>query len=77
MEKIITALAFGFGVMVSALILSAIVGLFAAILVLLLWNWLCPDIFGLPEIGYWQAWGLFWLSALLVKGSCVSNSNNG
>jgi hypothetical protein len=35
---------------------------------MLLWNWLMPDIFGLKEISYWQAWGLFLLSTLLFKG---------
>jgi hypothetical protein len=36
--------------------------------VMLLWNWLMPDIFGLKQITYWQAWGLFILSSLLFKG---------
>jgi len=26
--------------------------------VMWLWNWLCPDLFGLPAITFWQAWGL-------------------
>lgn len=26
------------------------------------------EIFGLPIIGFWQAWGLFFLTGLLVKG---------
>lgn len=30
-----------------------------------LWNWLMPVIFGLPEIGYWQALGLMALSSVL------------
>ncbi len=37
-------------------------------LVMLLWNWLMPAIFGLPAITYWQAWGLLLLSHILVKG---------
>ncbi|MHB8088761.1 MAG: hypothetical protein ACYDH2_11010 [Anaerolineaceae bacterium] len=36
--------------------------------VMLLWNWLMPDIFGLKQVNYWQAWGLFILSSLLFKG---------
>ena len=36
--------------------------------VMLLWNWLMPDIFGLKQINYWQAWGLFILSSMLFKG---------
>lgn len=37
-------------------------------IIMALWNWLMPDIFGLKEISYWQAWGLFLLSSLLFKG---------
>jgi hypothetical protein len=36
--------------------------------VMLLWNWLMPEIFGLKRIGYWQAWGLLALSSILFKG---------
>ncbi len=35
--------------------------------VMLLWNWLMPDIFSLPRIDYWQAWGLLLLSHILFK----------
>ena len=30
-----------------------------------LWNWLMPDIFGLRQISYWQAFGLLILAKLL------------
>ena len=33
-----------------------------------LWNWLMPDLFGLPAIGFWQAVGLMALSWLLFGG---------
>jgi hypothetical protein len=33
--------------------------------VMLLWNWLMPDIFGLKKIDYWQGWGLLLLSCIL------------
>lgn len=36
--------------------------------VMLLWNRLMPEIFGLTVITYWQAWGLLILSAILFKG---------
>lgn len=35
---------------------------------MLLWNWLIPDIFGLTAISFWQALGLFALSRLLFSG---------
>jgi hypothetical protein len=36
--------------------------------VMLLWNWLMPEIFGLKRLGYWQAWGLLVLCTILFKG---------
>lgn len=35
--------------------------------VMWLWNWLMPGIFGLPEISFWQAWGLLTLCGFLFK----------
>lgn len=43
------------------------IGLFA-LAIMLLWNWLIPDIFGLGTISYWQAVGLLALSKLLFAG---------
>jgi hypothetical protein len=37
-------------------------------LVMLLWNWLVPPIFGWNAIGFWQALGLFLLARILVGG---------
>jgi hypothetical protein len=37
-------------------------------IVMLLWNWLMPEIFGLKTLNYWQAWGLLVLSCILFKG---------
>jgi hypothetical protein len=36
--------------------------------VMLLWNWLLPDIARLPEITFWQALGLLALSRILFGG---------
>jgi hypothetical protein len=33
-----------------------------------LWNWLMPSLFGLKLIGYWQAMGLLLLSKILFGG---------
>ena len=37
-------------------------------LVMVLWNWLMPTIFGLITLTYWQAGGLLLLSKLLLSG---------
>jgi hypothetical protein len=34
---------------------------------MVLWNWLMPTIFNLPEIGFWQACGLQLLATILFK----------
>ncbi len=52
------------------LIMLTMVVIFAflfGLFVMLLWNWLMQDIFGLPRIDYWHAWGLVLLSHILFK----------
>ena len=48
--------------------IAATLGLVLGLAVMWLWNWLMPDLFGLPEIDYWKAVGLFVLCHLLFKG---------
>ena len=63
LEKVLLGLGITFVVFGLTFALSFIV----AWPVMLLWNWLCPVLFGLPVIGYWQAWGLNLLCGLLIK----------
>jgi hypothetical protein len=44
-----------------------LVALFCAAFTMLLWNWLLPDLFNLPVIGFWQAVGITLLANLLFK----------
>jgi hypothetical protein len=44
--------------------------------VMLLWNWLIPDIFGLKQLNYWQAWGLLILCTILFKGMNFKDKSN-
>lgn len=44
-----------------------------AVPVWLLWNWLMPIIFGLTKVTLIQAWGLTFLSALLIKPGSTSD----
>lgn len=46
-------------------------------IVMLLWNWLIPEIFGLAVISYWQAWGLLILSSILFKGIKIGGNDDG
>lgn len=47
--------------------IAGILGMFLLVggLVMLLWNWLMPDLFSLTEISYLQALGLLLLSKIL------------
>lgn len=45
--------------------------------VMLLWNWLMPEIFGLTTLTYWQSWGLLILSSILFKSFPSSSSDGG
>ena len=49
---------------------------FQAWLVMLLWNWVAVDLFGLPAIGFWLAFGLRWLCGLLFRSSSFSKKSS-
>jgi hypothetical protein len=49
-------------------VLGAAAVMLLGFVVMSLWNWLLPTLFGLPVIGFWQALGLFLLSKLLFGG---------
>ncbi len=61
-RKLVVALAMIFGVIAVC-----------SILITVLWNWLMPVIFELPEITYWQAFGLTVLLKLLIPHSSSSS----
>jgi hypothetical protein len=46
------------------------------LVVMALWNWLMPEIFGLKQITYWQAWGVLVLCCILFKNCNMSNSES-
>ena len=49
----------------------------STILVMVLWNWLMPIIFGLVKITFWQAFGLNILFNLLFGGVIRIKMRNG
>jgi hypothetical protein len=53
------------GWVVFGIIAAGIFGLVFGYLVKVLWNWLMPAIFGLPDITYWQAFGIVILAKLI------------
>ena len=46
-------------------------------LVMQLWNWLMPSIFGLPELTFWRAVGLLALSRILFGGMGLGGRGDG
>ena len=46
-------------------------------LVMWLWNWLMPEIFGLPMLSFWQAVGLLVLCKLLLGGFGLGGHHHG
>lgn len=53
---------------IGGVILAVVLAFVLGFVVQALWNWLMPEVFGLPEISYWQAWGLLILGHLLFGG---------
>ena len=55
------------GMIAGGLALAVVFAFALGWFVMLLWNYLMPGIFGLPLIGFWQAWGLVLLAHILIK----------
>ena len=68
----------GMKVFLGVLIGIGIIGLIFLFgwVVMLLWNWLMPAIFGLKQLTYWQAWGLLILSSILFKDFPSGNDSS-
>lgn len=60
-------------IIIGVLGITALAILFGFI-IMWLWNWLMPMLFGLPTVTYWQGVGLFILFKILF-GSCGSSSS--
>jgi len=63
------------GMAIGGLLLAAGMALLFGFVVMWLWNWLMPDVFGLGTITFWQAWGLVVLSHILFKSFPHHNSH--
>jgi hypothetical protein len=56
------------GMIIGGVVVACVFALAFGWLVMLLWNWLMPLLFGLKVITYWQAFGIVVLSKLLFSG---------
>ncbi len=55
------------GMIFGGLALFAVIALVFGLFVMILWNWIMPEVFGLRPLSYWQAWGLVLLAHILFK----------
>lgn len=62
-------------ILVYTAIIALALGLFPLIL-MLLWNALMPEIFGLISINYWQAFGLNIISWILFRNIPMTNKKD-
>jgi len=61
-----------FGFFIMAIVFAVAIGF----VIMLLWNWLMPSLFGLATISYWQAVGLLILSKILFGGGWFRKSHS-
>jgi hypothetical protein len=62
------------GLVLLGIVAAVALGFLLGLAVMYLWNWLMPELFGLPEIDYWQAVGIFILCHLLFKSHTSQHS---
>ncbi len=74
MKDVIETIIAAMIVVISVITLIFVISFLVAIFIKLLWNWIMADIFALPIITYWQAWGLYLLSNLLFKATITKNN---
>ena len=72
MKNLITSV----GAVVVSLFIIAIAALIGGIIVMWLWNWLMPVIFGLTTITYLQGAGLTALCGLLFKSTSTTSKED-
>lgn len=77
MKQIIVTFLIVVGAILAGIIIATVaIGVFGALPIMLLWNWLMPMLFGLKVITFWQSFGLLILSSLLFKSPNISNFKN-
>ena len=53
------------GMVIGGILLAGLLAFLFGWIIMLLWNWLMPSIFGLGTITYWQGFGIFFLAKIL------------
>lgn len=68
----VAELGVGCGLVVAA---WAIIGIIIGFPIKWLWNWIMPNLFGLPEISFWMALGIALLVSILFGGVVKVKTN--
>ncbi|MBN1624368.1 MAG: hypothetical protein JXN10_05290 [Clostridia bacterium] len=65
------------GMVFGGIILAGLMAFLFGWVIMLLWNWLMPEIFGLGTINYWQGFGIFFLAKIIFGfgGEHTSDGN--
>lgn len=53
------------GMVIGGILLAGLLAFLFGWVVMLLWNWLMPSLFGIGTITYWQGFGIFFLAKIL------------
>jgi hypothetical protein len=61
-----------FGMLCGALVIIIAFSLLIAFPIKWLWNGVMPGVFGLPEITFWKAYGMYLLFHLLLRGVTIN-----
>ena len=65
------------GVVLGGIIVAALLAFLLGWVIMLLWNWLMPAIFGLGTITYWQGFGIFFFAKLIFGFGGDHSSDSG
>ncbi len=65
------------GMVIGGIFVAALLSFLVGWLIMLLWNWLMPVLFGLGTITYWQGFGIFFLAKLIFGFGGGHDSNSG
>jgi len=64
------------GGMIVGIMIAGFFALIVGVLIMALWNWLMPAIFGLGTISFWQGFGIALLARLLFGGMGHQNGQS-
>jgi len=66
----------GIGMLVLSFVIIFVASFITAFFVKISWNYIMPFLFKLPEVGYWQAFVISFLSGLLFRGNTTVKSKD-